>query len=433
MKKFLMSTLLAVCPLFGYSQATTGFHRVNQVIARGNYGVTAQVVPYAVVSVTDTATGLAATIYSDPLLTAQIVPSVVTADASGNYDYYIPLGYCVDETVSSPGSGSFTTPNVCVISGTTTGIINAGTTGQIAYYAANGNVLSGETLVTIAQGGTNAATAAGAWANISAGVGTQTANTVWAGPASGAATLPAFRALVSADIPNNAANTSGNAATASVATTASTAAALFSTPTQCGGGQVATGIAANGDANCTSTSVGITQLSGDAVAGPGSGNQTITFATVNAGPGACGDSTHVCQVTTNGKGLVTSQTPVAIAYATTSRTCNANGCYRIETDGTIEAWGQTTLTSAGNKWVVLTGTFPIAFTTTTNLQVTLSGTVPSPTGDGNPHTASCFILGTPSTSGFSTILGITQDANSGGSGYTDLGAGAYCSWHAIGN
>ena len=44
---------------------------------------------------------------------------------------------------------------------------------------------------------------------------TQTANTVFAGPASGAAATPTFRALVSADIPNNAANTSGTATNAS--------------------------------------------------------------------------------------------------------------------------------------------------------------------------------------------------------------------------
>lgn len=38
----------------------------------------------------------------------------------------------------------------------------------------------------------------------------------------------------------------------------------------------------------------------------------LTLATVNSGPGACGDATHVCQVTTNGKGLVTAQSAVAI-------------------------------------------------------------------------------------------------------------------------
>ena len=37
------------------------------------------------------------------------------------------------------------------------------------------------------------------------------------------------------------------------------------------------------------------------------------MATVNSGPGACGDATHVCQVTTNAKGLVTAQSAVAIS------------------------------------------------------------------------------------------------------------------------
>lgn len=46
---------------------------------------------------------------------------------------------------------------------------------------------------------------------------TQTANTVFAGPTSGGAATPAFRGLVSADIPNNAADTTGNAATATLA------------------------------------------------------------------------------------------------------------------------------------------------------------------------------------------------------------------------
>jgi hypothetical protein len=40
---------------------------------------------------------------------------------------------------------------------------------------------------------------------------TQSANTIFAGPTTGSATQPSFRALVSADIPNNAANTTGTA------------------------------------------------------------------------------------------------------------------------------------------------------------------------------------------------------------------------------
>lgn len=49
------------------------------------------------------------------------------------------------------------------------------------------------------------------------------------------------------------------------------------------------------------TDTGITQLTGDATAGPGSGSQALTLATVNASPG----STTISSLTTNAKGLVT--------------------------------------------------------------------------------------------------------------------------------
>ena len=112
MKKFLLAAIL-LCPLIGlFGQATTGFHRVNRVLARAPQGVTAQVVPYAKVNVTATATGAAATIYSDPLLSVQITPPLVTADASGNYSYYIPLDYLVTETISSPNQGTTTILNI---------------------------------------------------------------------------------------------------------------------------------------------------------------------------------------------------------------------------------------------------------------------------------------------------------------------------------
>ena len=271
------SLLALAIAAHGHGQATTGYHRIGQVLARGSSGSQAVVEPYANVAVTSTSTGLAATIYSDPLLTAPISPSVIVSDSSGNYDYYLPLGYCVTETISYPGAGNIVIPNVCVVSGTTTGTVNAGTTGQLAYYPANGQTLSGENFATLAQGGTGSTTAAGAWTNIEPGVGAQAANTVWAGPATGAATLPAFRALVSADIPNNAANTTGNANTASLATS------LAGAPTQCAAGQFSTGIAGNGNANCAVPSaLGITQLTGDGTTSTGGGSQPLTLATVNS-------------------------------------------------------------------------------------------------------------------------------------------------------
>jgi hypothetical protein len=56
--------------------------------------------------------------------------------------------------------------------------------------------------------------------------------------------------------------------------------------------------------------IGLGDLSGDAST---AGGTVLTFATVNGAPGTCGDATHVCQVTTNAKGLVVSQAPIAIS------------------------------------------------------------------------------------------------------------------------
>ena len=65
----------------------------------------------------------------------------------------------------------------------------------------------------------------------------------------------------------------------------------------------------------TSAGAGITALTGDGTA-TGPGSAAFTLATVNSAPGSCGDATHVCQVITNGKGLVTSQAAVAIGTGT---------------------------------------------------------------------------------------------------------------------
>lgn len=58
---------------------------------------------------------------------------------------------------------------------------------------------------------------------------------------------------------------------------------------------------------------GITALTGDGTA-TGPGSVPFTLAAVNTGPGTCGDSTHTCQITDNGKGLVTSQSSIAISF-----------------------------------------------------------------------------------------------------------------------
>jgi hypothetical protein len=70
----------------------------------------------------------------------------------------------------------------------------------------------------------------------------QAANLIHAGPSTGSAAAPTWRALAAADIPTPlTSSTSGNAATAT---------ALASTPSQCSAGQYSTGVTAAGTANC---------------------------------------------------------------------------------------------------------------------------------------------------------------------------------------
>jgi hypothetical protein len=66
------------------------------------------------------------------------------------------------------------------------------------------------------------------------------------------------------------------------------------------------------DLSGTQPTNAITQLTGDVTAGPGSGSQAATLATVNLNTGTFGDATHVGQFTVNGKGLITAASSVAI-------------------------------------------------------------------------------------------------------------------------
>jgi len=113
MKKIKILVLL-LFPTLAISQATTGFHRVAQVIARAPLNsVTAQVVPQATVVLTNTSNGTAASVYSDPGLSVGIPNSTLTTDMSGNYNYYFALSTCITETISSPNIGIVSIPNIC--------------------------------------------------------------------------------------------------------------------------------------------------------------------------------------------------------------------------------------------------------------------------------------------------------------------------------
>lgn len=163
---------------------------------------------------------------------------------------------------------------------------------------------------------------------------------------------PVLGVLASADIPNNASNTTGSAGSLSAAsalpngTTATTqansdnsndvatdayvhsyvASLNYVTGSGVSGHCVQWGASNTlGDSGsaCGSGGSGLNQLTGDVTAGPGSGSQVATLATVSSTSGACGDSTHICTVTTNAKGLTTSQSAVAIGTLNQNTTGNA--------------------------------------------------------------------------------------------------------------
>lgn len=72
--------------------------------------------------------------------------------------------------------------------------------------------------------------------------------------------------------------------------------------------------------NYADTDTGITQLTGDVLAGPGNGSQAATLATVNSNVGQFGSATAVPRPTVNAKGLITAIDTVAIAIPSTAVT-----------------------------------------------------------------------------------------------------------------
>jgi hypothetical protein len=132
-------------------------------------------------------------------------------------------------------SGSYGTSGECLMStgtGTEFGICTGGSVTSVALTAPSIFSVSGSPITTT---GTLAITLA-----------TETANTIWAGPSSGSAATPTFRAIVNADLPTTlTASTSGNAGTAT---------AFATTPTTCSLNHVAYGITASGNADCSTDS-----------------------------------------------------------------------------------------------------------------------------------------------------------------------------------
>jgi len=223
--------------------------------------------PRAVTGTTSTDTIL----YSDSIVQYQgsvaVAASLPAPSTLGNSGFYVKLlnttsGSATAVTVTAAGSFTFSS------TGTGTLVIAQGQTCSLLVDPAGGVwddtcgdlPLTAGTNITITRGrfgptisasggtaGVSSFTGDGTFATNSASTGTVTLALgtagahKWWGNNTGSSAAPGYESLTSADIPNNAANTSGNAATAT---------ALAATPTQCSSPQFATGIAASGNANC---------------------------------------------------------------------------------------------------------------------------------------------------------------------------------------
>jgi hypothetical protein len=207
----------------------------------------------------------------------------------------MPAGLSVaNSPVTTNGTINVTTTLSGPIKGTGSGfsaatyadIVNlfSGCTGT-EYLAANGNCYAASGSGTVTSVGLTAPswlTVSGSPVTTSGTLGlaaaSQSANTFLASP-SGASGAPSFRAIVSADLPATiAANTTGNAATAT---------ALATSPTQCGTGQFATGVAASGNANCGTHQVNGVALTGTTpinfINSAATNGLTLTFTNTTAG------------------------------------------------------------------------------------------------------------------------------------------------------
>lgn len=116
------------------------------------------------------------------------------------------------------------------------------------------------------------------------------------------------------------------------------------------------------------------------------------------------------------------------AIPSTNRTCNSNGCYTQAPDGTLHQWGATSIPFSGSSLGSIAITYPIAFTTTTNLSVRTNATQ---NVNGTPDVFATWTNG-GSTSGTTIVGRCGVDIAGGGcpSGFTGT---VTVAWSADGN
>ncbi|MFB6460447.1 beta strand repeat-containing protein [Bradyrhizobium tunisiense] len=179
---------------------------------------------------------------------------------------------------------------------------------------------------------------------------------------------------------------------------------------------------------------GMTQLTGDVTAGPGTGSQAATLATVNANVGSFGSATNCVAFTTNGKGLITAASQTTCTPALASITGLGTGvatalAVNVGTSGAVVVNGGALGTPSSGTLTNATG-LPISTGVSglgagcatwlgTPSSANLRGCVTDETGTG------AAVFGTSPTISTPDIVGVadTSNANAGS-------VGEYISVHA---
>ena len=243
---------------------------------------------------------------------------------------------------------------------------------------------------------------------------TQQPNFVLAGPASGGATTPTFRALVSADIPNNAANTSG------------TAANLSGTPTLPDGTKATTQSPGDNSTKLATTAFVLANGSGVPLGTAGQ------LPVMNAGATAYAPVTLSQDCTITAAGVITclksnnvafASGAFAAAYVLPTATSSVLGGVKPDGTSILNTAGAISVTKTSIGLGSVTNNAQVISVTGTSNQIASSGgttpvlSITSPLQPpGNVTLASGNVLGFNSDSGFSRTAAATVAVGNGTNG-----------------
>jgi hypothetical protein len=122
-------------------------------------------------------------------------------------------------------------------------------------------------------------------------------------------------------------------------------------------------------------------------------------------------------------------TIAAASSSDSATTCNGNGCYYTKPDGTKVEWGTSGAAGTGADTASVSITFPLAFSTTSNLVPVAFADNCSDTCSGKNPLETDMVGGSLTTAGFSVqFTGVTPV----GGGGNVINSTVHALWHAIG-